>query len=273
MFQAVLVEIPRFPPRCVLPIPMSAARPVLVAILALFAVAGCRDAPTMPHALQQIAGGEAWVAIPEPAGLPGLGALLPYVGAGPAAAPVLPRLRALEAEAREARVDGRLDRARELERRAVGLAVASLERAPDPRLFYESLHGLAEWSGRVDATVDLRVYPDIAASLRLVQRATAGAWDALESGDTSTAVLRMMRGAEAVRAHGPTAVALRVLGRAESRLRQHEIRTVIVDRAIHLVRSARQELVAGDPSRALRRGLYALQLLEGRQVPEPRVVR
>lgn len=244
---------------------MSSIRRVAVTAVALLAIAGCRDAPTMPDPVQQLAGGEAWVAIPEPTGLPSLDALLPYVGDGPAA-PVVPRLRALAAAARQARLDGQLDRAIELDREAVHLAVASLERPPDAALLFGALHALGEWSDRVERGVDVKAYPEIASSVRLVRRSSDAAREAMERGDTAVALLRTMHAAEAVRAHSPTTVALRVLGRAESRLRAHEGRSEAVARAIHLVRSARRELVAGDPSRALRRALYALQLIEGRQV-------
>lgn len=255
-------------PRIVLQIFVPPARRVAVTAIALLAIGGCRDAPTMPEAVQQIAGGEAWMAIPEPASLPSLDDLIPYVTDRSRATPLLPRLHALTAAAREARVDGRLEQAADLDREAVHLAVASMERSPEPTLLFESLHALGEWSDRVELGVDLSVYPEIASSLRVVRRSSDAALDALERGDTAVAVLSIMQGAEAVRAHSPTTVALRVLARAETRLREFEGGVAPVDRAIHLVRSARRELIAGDPSRALRRALYALQLIDGRQVSD-----
>lgn len=222
----------------------------------------------MPDTVQQIAGGEAWIAIPEPAGLPSLDALLPYVGDGPAAGAVALELHALAGAAREARLAGNLERAAELDGEAVRFAVGSLERTPGPALLYESLRALDEWSDRVETGVDLRVHPEIGSSLRLVRRSGDAAREAVERGDTAFALLRIMHGAEAIRAHSPTTVALRVLGQAESRLRGRAGRSEAVERAIHLLRSARRELVAGDGTRALRRALYALQLLEGRQLAE-----
>ena len=252
---------------------MPSARRVAATAVALLAIGGCRDAPTMPEAVQQIAGGQAWMAIPEPASLPSLDDLIPYVADRPDTPPVLPRLRALTLAAREARVDGRLERAADLDREALHLVVASMERSPEPTLLFESLHALGEWSDRVELGVDLSVYPGIASSLRVVRRSSDAALEAMERGDTAVAVLRIMQGAEAVRAHSPETVALRVLARAEARLRAYEGGAGPVERAIHLVRSARRELVAGDPSRALRRALYALQLIDGRQMVDNRVPR
>lgn len=222
---------------------------------------GCLDAPTGPGALQQIAGGEAWIAIEEPRALPSLDTWRGYV-----APEAREEVDALAAASRDARRRGSLDRAAELERAATGVALGSLERTPGTRVIGDAFDAIDRWIDRVAGSVDTRVYPDVAVSLARVAAAREIADQALAGGDTAVALAQLATAAEAIRSHAPTQVALRVLERSEARLRARDLSGSSMRRALHLVRSAREELTSGDPERALRRALYALQLTENAQV-------
>jgi hypothetical protein len=222
---------------------------------------GCLDAPTGPGALQQIAGGEAWIAIEEPRALPSL-----QTWRGYAAPEAREEMDALAAAARDARRRGSLDRAAELERAAIGVALGSLERTPATRVIDDAIGAIDAWLARVGGSVDTRVYPEVAVSLRRVAVSRQIAHRALAAGDTSAALAELAMAAEAIRSHAPTQVALRVLERSEARLRERDLSGSSMRRALHLVRSAREELTSGDPERALRRALYALQLADNAQV-------
>lgn len=244
----------------------TASRRIALAAFGLLVMSGCQDLPTTPETVQQIAGGAAWVAVPEPANLPTLDTWLPFVAdSAVGETPAVSRIRMLREESRGALADGRLARAAELEREAVRLAVLSLDRQVEPRVLLDALFALDAWIIQVETTVDLSVYGEMGESLESVRRSREVAGAALEAGDTTTAVLRMSDASEVIRSHAPTHVALRVLGRVEARVRERGSQSATLDRALHLIRSARLELVSGDPSRALRRALYALQLVEGRQ--------
>lgn len=210
--------------------------------------------------MQQIAGGEAWIAVPAPAGLPDLATWSPLL---PEESGARMRAGALTASAKAARYDGDLEHADELDREAVRTVVRAITTTPEPGVVSGAMAALARWSDAVGEDVDPRVYPEVAASRAVVAEAVAAAETALASGDTASAVLRIADAAAEVRSHTPAAVALRVLGRAESRLRASAPPRPVLERAVHLIRSARHELVDGDPSRALRRALYALQLAGG----------
>lgn len=262
--------------RCFLPLhprmssllPPPARRIGLTAFAALL-LSGCADSPTMPGAVQQIAGGDAWLAVPVPESLPTLDVWMRYVPrSGPDDSRTISRVRSLQTEARRARAEGRLEWADEVEREATRLAVLAFDGSLDPVVLAEGLRAVKAWADGVEAGIDFEVYPEMAMSLRRVRRAHDVAGAALASGDTTTAVLQLADAAEVVRAHAPAAVTLRALGQVEARLREREYQSRTVERAVHLVRSARLELVAGDPARALRRALYALQLVEGRHVLE-----
>jgi hypothetical protein len=227
----------------------------------LMMLGGCLDAPTGPGALQQIAGGEAWIAIEEPRALPSLETWRAYVSAE-----AREEVDALAAASRDARRRGSLKRAAELERAATGVALRSLERTPNARVIGEVNGALDRWLARVGGSVDMGVYPEVAVSLRRVAASREIAGHALAAGDTAAALTQFAIAAEAIRSHAPTQVALRVLERSEARLRERQTSGTSMRRALHLVRSAREELTAGDPERALRRALYALQLTENAQV-------
>lgn len=267
MFSATPSGISRAAPRGLLTISSTPFGRTLLAAAGMLLIGGCQDLPTTPEAVQQIAGGAAWVAVPEPANLPTLDTWLPYVADGRVGeTPVVSRIRMLREESRGALAEGRLAWAAELDREAIRLAVLSLDRPLDVGVLFDGLHALDVWIRQVETTVDLGVYGEMGESLEMVRRSRAIAAAAIETGDTTTAVLRISDAAERVRSHAPMHVALRVLGRVEARIRERESESATAARALHLVRSARLELVSGDPTRALRRALYALQLVEGRQV-------
>lgn len=232
----------------------------IAALTATLLVGACSDAPTTPAAMQQIAGGEAWIAVPAPEGLPDLATWTPLLGQESGART---RVEALSARAKAARLDGDLEHAAALEREAVGAAIRFITVSPDPELISRAMDAIAQWRDAVGEDVDPRVYPQVAATHAAVGEAMAAAEAALTDGDTVSALLRISDAAAGIREHTPEAVALRVLSRAESQLRASGVRGPVLDRAVHLIRSARHELVDGDPSRALRRALYALQLAEG----------
>lgn len=231
-------------------------------------LAGCRDAPTVPLALQQLAGGEEWVAMPAPAELPSLQTWLPYVERGtPEGRAADGRIRGLAAQAELARREGRLDDAALLDRESQRMAVLALARYPEPRVLQQALFAVDFWADRVQAEVALDRAPEMAQALREVRSAHGHAASLLAGGDTTSAVLHLSEASERIRAFTPTAVALRVLARVEEQLRARPEQDSAVRRALHLLASARQELLTGDPRRALRRALYALQLAHGNEVP------
>lgn len=232
----------------------------IAALAAALLVGACSDAPTMPAAMQQIAGGEAWIAVPAPEGLPDLSTWMPLLESESGARM---RVEALSARATAARLDGDVEHAAALEREAVGAAVRFITVSPDAEVISRAMDAIGRWRHAVGEDVDPRVYPGVAATSASVGEAMAAAETALAEGDTVSALLWISDAAAGIREHTPAAVALRVLGRAESQLRASGVRGPVLERAVHLIRSARHELVDGDPSRALRRALYALQLAEG----------
>jgi hypothetical protein len=252
-----------------MPLPSRCRRWLLRALPGLLALsAACSDAPLGPHALQQLAGGERWVAVAVPDRLPTLGDWLPSLDRSTAAGrEVATRAESLRGEAQAARAAGRLEEAARLEREALRLVIGSLDRAPDARLMRDAFHAIDAWCDRVRSEVVLDEVPRVAVSLRAVEAARTSAAASLTAGDTAGAVLRIAFAAEQIREHAPPAVALRVLEQVETRLRQLPEGEPGRRRALRLLRSAREELARGSSSRALQRALYALQLAEGRQVP------
>lgn len=239
----------------------------LGAVLVLALASGCRDAPTVPASLQQLAGGEEWVAMPAPPGLPTLESWLPYVERStPEGRAAHARIRALAGQAELARADGRLEEASLLERESQRMAVLALARYPEPRVLQEALFAVDFWADRVESEVALDEAPEMADALDEVRDSHGRAALLLERGDTTSAVLHLSEASERIRAFTPTSVALRVLARVEERLRARPTRDSGVRRALHLLASSRQELLTGDPRRALRRALYALQLAHGNEV-------
>lgn len=237
-------------------------------LLLCLLLVGCKDAPTVPASLQQLAGGQEWVAMPAPRDLPGLSTWLPHLERGSQqGAAVVARIEELTQRADGARREGRLAQAAELEQEAERIAVLSLARFPEAGDLLRAMYAVDFWAARVQAEVALERAPELAAALEEVKRSRVLAAAQLSSGDTTSAVLHLAAASQKIRSFTPTAVALRVLSRAEEQLRARPARGPAVERALHLLNSSRQELLTGDPRRALRRALYALQLAHGDQVP------
>lgn len=240
--------------------------------LALALLGGCDDAPTMPDAIQRLAGGEEWAAMSAPQELPRLETWLPYLSrTGEQGRLAQRRVRELERLAQVARREGRLATAGELRREAERVAVLALERNPEAAVLQQALHSIDFWCERVRAGVDLTAAPELAASHEQVMTGRALAAERLAAGDTTGAVLEIAALSERIREHTPEAVALRVLRAAEQRLGPAApdggtLDAAAAARALHLLGNARQELVSGDPRRALQRALYALQIIEGNEL-------
>jgi hypothetical protein len=228
---------------------------------------GCEDAPTVPAAIQQIAGGADWVALSAPAGLPRLESWTRRIPrsteSGRAA---LARIDDLERRSHVARRAGQLIDAAELRGEAERTAVLALAAAPDAGMLHGALDAIAEWTVRARSGRDLTRFPELAASVDAATAAHARALAALAGGDTTAATLEIAAGAEAIRHHTPESIALRVLLTAESRVGQTALEQPAAERATHLLANARSELVSGDPRRALHRALYALQIVEGSEL-------
>ncbi len=240
---------------------------LLLLAAALLVLPACQDSPTVPDAIQRLAGGEEWVAVSAPVGLPGLSTWTALVSGSTVEgreARVL--IRDLERRSREARREGRLRGAVELHREAERIAVLALDRAPDPRTLQHALDGIEFWSHRVDAEFDAQRFPELASSRGRVAQARESAVQLLAAGDTAEAILQIALAVELIREHAPESVALRVLGRAEQRIDEASLAAASAERALNLIVNARQELIAGDPRRALHRALYALQIVEGSEV-------
>jgi hypothetical protein len=243
------------------------SRSLALLMLCALLLTACEDAPTVPEAIQRLAGGEDWVAVSAPVELPRISTWLGYISADtPAGQEARSRVQELERLAREARKEGRVSMALELGREAERIVLFSLERAPEPAVLQNALQSLDFWSDRVHDRFDLTHFPELSASVLEVMARRTRAADLLASGDTTSAVLEIAASAHRIREHTPEAVALRVLSRAEERVGSAPLEAAAAERAVHLLATARQELIAGDPRRALHRALYALQIVEGSEV-------
>lgn len=241
----------------------------LIPLCAVLVLGACKDAPTGPRMVQQGAGGEEWVAMTLPAGLPSLATWLPYLESdrqGHAKLEVVHRLRRDAALEREA---GRYGAASALTRDATRAALGSIAKPPDPLVLVQAVAALRVWSERVRLDVPLDRHPELAASWQAVESAREAAEAALLEGDTLAAVHAIGAAAERIVEHSPAAVVLRVVERAEARLAANDLPVPQRERAAHLLGTARQEMHVGDHVRALRRALYALQIADGNGVAGP----
>jgi hypothetical protein len=205
--------------------------------------------------------------VAAPQELPRLETWLPYVQRStPEGRASYDHVRQLDQLAHQAQRDGRIGEAGELWREAERVAVLSLGAAPDALVLQRALHSIDFWSERVAGQVELASHPELAAAHAAVGAERAAAAGLLAEGDTAGAVLLIASAAGTIRDHAPQAVALRVLAAAERRLDPEALKEEATQRALHLLGNARQELVGGDPRRALQRALYALQILEGREL-------
>lgn len=244
--------------------PLGLMLRALITALSLPAVAACGDAPTMPASYVQEVAGRRWIAISGPAGLPDVRTWARWLPRGSRAAQ---RVAALEAEERSARRAGALARADSL-REAAARTAAAASRHPSPAVLRVANAALAEWERRAAEQLDSGTERDFARAVADVgaQREAAGL--ALARGDTATAVLRLAAAAERARGFAPGAVALRLLDDAEARLRALPRASATDERALRLLRGARSALAAGDVVRAVRRAMYARQLIERGAAPE-----
>lgn len=235
------------------------SRALHAALAALLLLAACEDAPTAPTSYVQHAAGGVWVAVTEPQSLPRVDTWLPYVDGEGVAAGVLGELRERAARYRTA---GRVEDALQVEDEMMRVAAGSLARAPEPARLLASAAALDEWADRARARLQTGSYAELSAAVRAVTTEAEAARAQMAAGDTNAAVLSLTRGALAAREHSPLAVGLRLMGAVEARLAAGAGESDGVRRARHLLADAREGLATGDSLRALRRAVYALQLLD-----------
>ena len=226
-------------------------------ILLCAAFAACGDAPTLPTSFAREAGGVTWVAVREPAGLPDARSWLPYLSADDAA-----RVRRVQAAADAERAAGRLETALEMDAEARLSAASLLAADPPPARIRAALGALEEWESRAAARLETGRYPALESVAAVVAARRAEAEAALARGETRTAVLRLTEGAEAARSASPVAVALRLVEAAEQRIDGDPSPSADLKRARLLLRLSREAMATGDQTRAMKRALYALQLID-----------
>jgi hypothetical protein len=234
--------------------PRLRLRALLLASLPL--LAACEDAPTGPTSYAQVVYGATWVAVAEPRGLASAATWI--ADATPAAAA---EARALRAAAARARSGGEIGEALELEDRAMRVVAGSLGRTPAPERVLVPLAALDAWGLRAEERLAASPHAGLAGARADVRAHAEGARAALAVGDTAAAVVHLAEGALAARAHGPTAVGARLLGALQERLDGAEA-GASAGRARRLLAGAREGLATGDTVRALRRVIYAHQLLD-----------
>lgn len=221
-------------------------------------MAGCGDGPTAPTSYAQEVQGRMWVAVTEPYGLPDARTWEPYVAPG---SPVLMQLREMSSAAGRARRAGRLEEAAALEGRAAAIA-AAVARITDPLPLVRSLDALERWEQNASTRLESGRYADLERAVVEVAGLRDGARALLARGDTAAAVVQLAHAAERVRHETPAAVALRLVAAAEARIDSASAPSERMRRARRLLRGAREGMATGDHARALRRAVYALQLLE-----------
>lgn len=237
--------------------PFALCRALSCALATLLLLAACEDAPTAPTSYVQQAAGGVWVAVTEPVSLPRADTWLPYVGADDAAA-----LRAMREQSVRSRAAGRVEDALQMEDEMMRVAARSLARTPEPARLLASAAALDEWADRARARLQTGTYPELAAAVVTVTAEAEAARARMAAGDSGAAVMHLTRGAIAAREQAPLAVGLRLMGAVEARLAQEKGQSAGVRRARHLLADAREGLATGDSLRALRRAVYALQLLD-----------
>jgi hypothetical protein len=240
----------------------AAAR--LLAFAALALLAACEDAPSAPTSYVQVVAGGTWVAVAEPAGMAKPDSWLPYAAEG---GPAWTSLQQLRGAAGRARGAGDIDLALQLDDEALRLSSFSLARAPEVERVLLPLAALDAWTDRARARLESGSYPELAATAATVRAEAEAARASLAAGDTMKAVVHVTRGTLAARRLSPMAVGLRLMASVEARLGDGAGESAGVRRARHLLRDAREGLATGDSVRALRRALYALQLLEAEGIP------
>jgi hypothetical protein len=237
--------------------PFDLRRALPCALATLLLLAACEDAPTAPTSYVQHAAGGVWVAVTEPMSLPRVDTWLPYVGAAEAGT-----LREMRDRAGRLRTSGRVEDALEVDDEIMRLSARSLARTPEPARLLASAAALDEWADRARARLQTGSYPELAGAVLAVTTEAEAARAQMAAGDSGRAVMHLTRGAIAAREHAPLAVGLRLMAAVEARLARERGESAGVRRARHLLADAREGLATGDSLRALRRAVYALQLLD-----------
>lgn len=231
----------------------------------LLALAACEDDPTGPAARVHPAGGRLWAAVQAPRDLPDDRTWLPFLAARKGErSPGLERVQALRDEGRRLRGAGDLEGALRAERLAAQTAAGALAVVPDPATVAGALQAVDTWIRDAEGVLGSAELPELAEAVASARLARGGAAGALARGDTLEAVGHLTRAATLAREHAPAAVALRVFARAEARLREQEedLPPASAARVERLLGWTRDAILNGDPERAFRRAVYALQLVE-----------
>lgn len=252
--------------------PPAGLRALAASACCCLALAGCRDDVTGPSAQAHPAGGRMWAAVSPPGGLPDDRTWLPFLSARKGErTPAAERVEALRQKGRLLRKTGDLDGALRAEQLAAETAAGALAKAPDARTVGAALDALDAWAREVEGKLEETRVPELAASLETVLSSREGAAAALARGDTLEAVGHLARASSAAREQAPDAVAVRVFARAEAIVREHERDMPARERARaeRLLRWSRDAVLTGDPERAFRRAVYALQLVERYVGPRP----
>lgn len=255
-----------------MPFPPSRTLRWMPAAAAALALAACADAPTASTSYAQTVGGTEWVAVAEPAGLPRADTWLPFAAPD---SPARAEVHALRSRAGRARSAGHPEEALALEADALQIASAAVVRITRPQGILEPMSALDAWIDRARARLETAPNAPLEAAAEQVEAQSAAAHAALAAGDTLTAVDHVTRGTLTARQHSPMAVGLRLLASAEARLSSGAAGGSAAARARSLLVGAREGLAMGDSIRALRRAVYALQLLENAEArrapvdPEP----
>jgi hypothetical protein len=228
----------------------------------------CTDLPTGADSFQLEADGQLWVAVLPPEGLPDAATWLAYTSPGAAPFALRAEIAEIEEQARRARVSGDAERADALLTGALRRSVEAMAVDPGRGFFAERRAALDSWRRSVQAGVEIDRAPALRATLEAVERDGAAVDAALEAGDYRAAAMRLTVAAERIRRWSPDGVAAQVLERVETHLAAAARTPQELERTAHLVDGARQELLGGNPLRAMQRALYALQLAGGSELHE-----
>jgi hypothetical protein len=240
------------------------------AVLLLAVLSACDDGPTAPGVYTHPVNGHVWAAVIVPETTPELRTWLPYLRPSSAEAEAtLQQVRSLHADAEKQRRLGNLEAAREKEEAATLLAARSLTHTPATHVLLTSLSALNLWADRAAFALAGGEFPELGASAREVRARRAAAAEALQLGDTTSAVVELTLASAVIRAHSPGAMAYRALEEAERRVAEQSPSDPDAARATRLLRNAREALASGDDKRALRRALYALQLADSQTTASP----
>jgi hypothetical protein len=245
--------------------PLRGLRALLAPACCCLAMAGCQDDVTGPSGRTHPAGGRMWAAVTVPGALPDDRTWLPFLGARKGErSPARERVEALRGKAREHRRAGRLEEALRAEELAAQTAAGALAKTPDRATVGGALEALDAWAAEAEGVLEGARVPELDAALAGVRSARLAADSALAQGDTLAAVGHVARAASAAREQAPAAVALRAFERAEAVVRERgeALPRVQRERVERLLGWARDAVFTGDPERAFRRAVYALQLLE-----------